>query len=112
MQKSFNFKNQTKKKTDFTFEIVISSFRDRFTRVHVSIYHKHKLSHCLRAGQIIMVDNRRAVHGRSAFYPKYDGYDRFLIRCFAVFDLERTNYARETDDDNKSCSRMVKAYYS
>jgi L-asparagine oxygenase len=78
----------------------------------VSIYHKHKLSHCLRAGQIIMVDNRRAVHGRSAFYPKYDGYDRFLIRCFAVFDLERTNYARETDDDNKSCSRMVKAYYS
>jgi len=86
----------------------------------VGIYHNHKLSHCLRPGQVILVDNRRAVHGRSAFYPKYDGYDRFLVRCFAVFDYERTSYARPYPDGSQhanesystSSGRMVAAYYS
>jgi len=74
----------------------------------VEIYHAYKISHCLRPGQMIIIDNRCAVHGRSAFYPIYDGYDRFLVRCFAVFDYERTSYARKNTDN----SRMVCAYYS
>jgi len=26
---------------------------------------------------------------RSPFYPKYDGWERILIRCLATFELER-----------------------
>lgn len=72
----------------------------------VTIYYKKRISHNLSSGEIIFVDNRRAVHGRSSFYPKYDGYDRFLIRCFAVTDYERTKYAR------KENSRMIQRMYS
>jgi len=72
----------------------------------VKIYYKHRLSHNLKKGEIILIDNKRAVHGRSPFFPKYDGEDRFLVRCFAVFNLERTKYARPNND------RVVSAIYS
>ena len=35
----------------------------------------------LRTGQILTVDNRRCIHGRSPFSPKYDGSDRWLKRA-------------------------------
>ncbi|MFD8261982.1 TauD/TfdA family dioxygenase [Streptomyces griseoluteus] len=41
----------------------------------------------LRPGDLIIVDNRRAVHGRSGFTPRYDGGDRWLRRSFALTDL-------------------------
>ncbi|WP_052745359.1 TauD/TfdA family dioxygenase [Streptomyces sp. WM6386] len=41
----------------------------------------------LLPGDLVVVDNRRAVHGRSAFAPRYDGRDRWLRRCFALADL-------------------------
>ena len=72
----------------------------------VNIYYKHRVSHNLKKGEIIFIDNKRAVHGRSPFFPKYNGNDRFLVRCFAVFDLERTKYARPNND------RVVSAIYS
>jgi L-asparagine oxygenase len=72
----------------------------------VEIYYKNKIAHNLKPGEIIFIDNNRAVHGRSPFYPKYDGWDRFLVRCFATFDLEKSLYAR---DEN---SRTIKAIYS
>lgn len=72
----------------------------------IDIYYKNKLRHNLKPGEIIFVDNRRAVHGRSPFFPKYDGKDRFLVRCFAVFNYESTKYARPND------GRVVKAIYS
>jgi L-asparagine oxygenase len=71
----------------------------------VDIYYQHRIRHNLKPGQIILIDNNRAVHGRSPFSPKYDGYDRFLIRCFAMFDYEKTAYARTTP-------RMIGAKYS
>jgi L-asparagine oxygenase len=74
----------------------------------VDIYYQHKLRHNLKSGEIVMIDNRRAVHGRSAFKPRYDGKDRFLIRCFATFDLSKSEYARE----NLSSPRTVSAIYS
>ena len=74
----------------------------------VNIYHEHKYQHNLKPGEIILIDNLRAVHGRSRFLPRYDGYDRFLIRCFSVFDFEKSNYAR----DNKDNTRMISAIYS
>ena len=72
----------------------------------VDIYYKHRIAHILKPGEIAWIDNRYAVHGRSAFSPKYDGYDRFLIRAFATLDYSKSEYARP--DGN----RMVYAVYS
>jgi L-asparagine oxygenase len=72
----------------------------------VDIYYTHRISHNLKPGEIIFIDNNRAVHGRSSFSPKYDGNDRFLIRCFATFELEKSYYARSNNN------RMISAIYS
>jgi L-asparagine oxygenase len=70
----------------------------------VDIYYKHRLSHNLKPGEIILIDNLRAAHGRSPFFPKFDGHDRFLIRCFSTFDYSKSDYARS--------GRVVSAIYS
>ncbi|MFD8884722.1 TauD/TfdA family dioxygenase [Streptomyces erythrochromogenes] len=41
----------------------------------------------LRPGELIILDNRRTVHGRTGFTPRYDGADRWLRRSFALADL-------------------------
>jgi L-asparagine oxygenase len=41
----------------------------------------------LEPGDLLVVDNRKAVHGRTGFAPRYDGEDRWLRRCFAVADI-------------------------
>jgi L-asparagine oxygenase len=41
----------------------------------------------LEAGDLLCIDNRRTVHGRSSFMPRYDGFDRWLQRSFVVRDL-------------------------
>jgi L-asparagine oxygenase len=38
---------------------------------------------------LIMIDNKRAVHGRSSFKAYYDGQDRYLQRLFITKDLTR-----------------------
>lgn len=45
----------------------------------------------LEAGDLLVIDNRRAVHGRSAFTPRYDGRDRWLKRAYLVGDLPGAN---------------------
>jgi L-asparagine oxygenase len=70
----------------------------------IDIYGEHRIAHVLQPGEIMFIDNNRAVHGRSPFSPKYDGQDRFLIRCFGVFDYEKSKYARD--------GHMVRAIYS
>lgn len=70
------------------------------------IYYKNRIQHNLQPGEIILVDNNRAIHGRSSFFPKYDGNDRFLVRAFGTFNYEKSNYARPKD------SRTISAIYS
>lgn len=41
----------------------------------------------LEPGELLLVDNRVAVHGRTGFMPRYDGADRWLRRCLAVTSL-------------------------
>ncbi len=72
----------------------------------VDIYYKHRHGHNLKPGEIMFIDNRRAVHGRSPFYPKFDGNDRFLIRCFSTFHYDKSYYAR------KNKERVISAIYS
>jgi alpha-ketoglutarate-dependent taurine dioxygenase len=41
----------------------------------------------LEAGDLLVVDNTVAVHGRSPFTARFDGADRWLQRSFVVSDL-------------------------
>lgn len=59
----------------------------------VGLYYRERNSYNLTPGDIIFIDNNRSVHGRSSFFPKFDGLDRFLIRSFLVFDYERVKHA-------------------
>lgn len=44
----------------------------------------------LDVGDLLCIDNRRTVHGRSSFTPRYDGFDRWLQRSFVVRDLGKS----------------------
>ena len=59
----------------------------------VGLYYRERNSYNLTSGDIIFIDNNRAVHGRSSFFPKFDGLDRFLIRSFLVFDYDKVKHA-------------------
>jgi L-asparagine oxygenase len=72
----------------------------------VDIYYNNRIEHNLQPGEIILIDNNRAIHGRSSFSPNYDGNDRFLVRCFGTLNYEKTSYARPNG------SRTVSAIYS
>jgi alpha-ketoglutarate-dependent taurine dioxygenase len=41
----------------------------------------------LEAGDLLIVDNAVAVHGRTPFTARFDGADRWLQRTFVVGDL-------------------------
>ena len=41
----------------------------------------------LEKGDLVIINNRRAIHGRSAFTPRYDGKDRWLQRVYITNSL-------------------------
>jgi len=41
----------------------------------------------LDAGQMVIVDNHKALHGRTPFTARYDGQDRILLRAFLLRSL-------------------------
>jgi L-asparagine oxygenase len=41
----------------------------------------------LKPGDCLLIDNRKAVHGRGKFTPRYDGYDRWLQRVYTRTEL-------------------------
>ncbi len=51
----------------------------------------------LGSGDLVIVDNRVSVHGRSAFVPRYDGHDRWLQRSFVHLNFRRSRAARAAD---------------
>jgi L-asparagine oxygenase len=48
----------------------------------------------LAPGDLAIVDNRVALHGRTAFSPRYDGHDRWLHRIFVHLDHRRSRGLR------------------
>jgi L-asparagine oxygenase len=50
--------------------------------------------HVLDRGDLIVVDNDKAVHGRTSFTARADDADRWLRRCFAVPDLRKSSASR------------------
>ena len=56
-------------------------------------------TYVLRTGELAIVDNRLALHGRTAFRPRYDGRDRWLQRTYVHLDPRRTRPFRAADGD-------------
>lgn len=56
-------------------------------------------AHTLRLapGDLVILDNRVTVHGRTAFHPRYDGADRWLQRTYVTTDLRRSRDHRPHD---------------
>lgn len=73
----------------------------------IEVYKQQRATRVLAPGHILLIDNVRAVHGRSRFTPRWDGTDRWLARSFAVRDLVRTRYARPA-----AASRTMAAQFS
>lgn len=49
----------------------------------------------LCVGDMAVVDNRIAVHGRTPFVPRYDGTDRWLQRVYGHLDNRRSRVNRQ-----------------
>lgn len=47
------------------------------------------ISHVLQPGDLLVVDNRRVVHARYPFSPKFDGLGRWLLRIMVCSSLPR-----------------------
>ena len=53
------------------------------TALHAAV--KQSTKHMvLRTGDLLVIDNYRAVHGRTPFVPRYDGTDRWLKRSLVI----------------------------
>ncbi|GAA2746409.1 MULTISPECIES: TauD/TfdA family dioxygenase [Kitasatospora] len=50
----------------------------------------------MEQGDLLIVDNRVAVHGRTGFRARHDGRDRWLRRCFVVTDIRASRGSRPT----------------
>jgi L-asparagine oxygenase len=49
----------------------------------------------LEAGDLLVIDNERVVHGRSPFRARFDGTDRWIQRAFVVDDLDASAGERD-----------------
>jgi len=65
--------------TDDVADAALRTLSDLVARIHTGVV--------LEAGDLLVVDNTVAVHGRSPFRPRFDGTDRWLQRTFVVSDL-------------------------
>jgi L-asparagine oxygenase len=72
----------------------VSKEAEALRRRIVELYPLLRASHRLVPGELLFVDNLRAVHGRSPFRARFDGSDRFIVRSFVVRDLARSRHAR------------------
>ncbi|WP_345123859.1 TauD/TfdA family dioxygenase [Streptomyces chiangmaiensis] len=75
----------------------MESFDERGTRA-LQLLRDHLLQAligvAMEPGDLLIVDNRLAVHGRTGFVPRHDGRDRWLRRCFAVTDIRASRGSR------------------
>lgn len=48
----------------------------------------------LRPGEVLVIDNYRAVHGRQGYPARFDGTDRWLKKMTVTGDLRRSRGQR------------------
>ncbi|AHH95127.1 TauD/TfdA family dioxygenase [Kutzneria albida] len=65
--------------------------KDRLEQAFAEVVESLKLE----PGDLAIVDNRLALHGRSFFKPRYDGQDRWLHRTFIQLDGRRSRAVRQ-----------------
>jgi L-asparagine oxygenase len=65
--------------TDSAAEAALRALADATSACNTSVV--------LETGDLLVVDNTIAVHGRTPFTPRFDGTDRWLQRAFVVADL-------------------------
>ena len=59
------------------------------------IWVAHRSGVVLQRGDVMVLDNSRVIHGRSAFSPRFDGSDRWVARFQGVTSLAMTRHARK-----------------
>lgn len=59
--------------------------REAISAIRHAIHNSHKNIVNLQTGDILMIDNRRTLHGRGAVSPSLDGQARWLKRIYTVF---------------------------
>lgn len=57
----------------------------------IELYYLYRKEVILNAGEILILNNKKLVHGRSSFSPKFDGNDRFIVRSFIMNDIKKIN---------------------
>ena len=62
--------------------IGIDENAEKIKKEIIEIYLQHRNHVILREGEMLIMNNKKLVHGRSDFVPKFDGEDRFIIRSF------------------------------
>jgi L-asparagine oxygenase len=60
---------------------------DEALRALAAAVDAHHTGLALQAGDLLVVDNNVAVHGRTPYTPRFDGYDRWIQRAMTVADL-------------------------
>jgi L-asparagine oxygenase len=64
----------------------MACLRDALSSVAGTVY--------LKPGDLVVLDNRITLHGRTPFTPRYDGQDRWLHRAFVQLDYRRSRAER------------------
>lgn len=68
---------------------------DEALQALATVVAQHHTGLALEAGDLLVVDNDVAVHGRSSYEPRWDGYDRWIQRAMAVTDLSPSAAERD-----------------
>lgn len=62
-----------------------------------AVYLEHRSGVALKAGDILVIDNSRGIHGRSPFYAQFDRGDRHICRVQGHASLAATRWVRRLD---------------
>lgn len=73
---TMTFDLQLMKGLDADSEFALNKMRDAVNASVDNVY--------LKTGDLMLIDNNRAVHGRSSFQPRYDGTDRWVKRLLTI----------------------------
>ncbi|MFF3396715.1 TauD/TfdA family dioxygenase [Streptomyces sp. NPDC002669] len=84
-------------KVDFTSTEALDPGAERAMAELGEVFVEVRKTLILEPGDLAYVDNRLALHGRTAFRPRYDGRDRWLQRAFVQLDLRRSRPRRAGD---------------
>jgi L-asparagine oxygenase len=72
--------------TDAQAQQALDALAEAVARFHTGVV--------LEQGDLLVIDNQVAVHGRSPFLPRFDGTDRWLQRSFVVPELPTDRIGR------------------